>query len=193
MYALAKTLGLPATYVELRHQATHEELPSVQRLRGAARKALGWIWEHYWADLTLDTEEEEDTVEELRRIVAEEDGDVRREMEERLGRWEGDRIVGGLLEMELEEGDREGLLRSVRLSRRVMAEDGEPATLEEIKSIEEVKGELARLRESFDDSRHEDASGVDTRSIPIIHDHSAEKGWALWDGAWTPKPIGTLC
>jgi ribosomal biogenesis protein LAS1 len=192
MYALAKTLGLPATYVELRHQATHEELPSVQRLRGAARKALKWIWEHYWADLTLDTEEE-DTMEELRRVVREEDGDVRREMEERLGRWEGDRIVGGLIEMELEEGDREGLLRSVRLSRRVMAEDGDPTTLEEVKSIEEVKGELARLRESLDGSRDEDATGIETRSIPITHDHSAESGWALWEGAWTPKPIGTVC
>lgn len=51
MYSLAKTIGLPATFVELRHQATHEQLPSLLKLRGAAKKALGWIWEFYWRDL----------------------------------------------------------------------------------------------------------------------------------------------
>lgn len=48
MYSLAKTIGLPATFVELRHEATHEQLPSTRKLRGAAIKALGWIWEQYW-------------------------------------------------------------------------------------------------------------------------------------------------
>ncbi|PQE30129.1 hypothetical protein CJF32_00003570 [Rutstroemia sp. NJR-2017a WRK4] len=59
MYNIAKTLGLPATYVELRHQATHEELPSLAKLRIAARKALKWIWEFYWRDLGVGEEEEE--------------------------------------------------------------------------------------------------------------------------------------
>ncbi|PQE05612.1 hypothetical protein CJF30_00007763 [Rutstroemia sp. NJR-2017a BBW] len=58
MYNIAKTLGLPATYVELRHQATHEELPSLAKLRIAARKALRWIWEFYWRDLGVGEEEE---------------------------------------------------------------------------------------------------------------------------------------
>ncbi|KXJ93126.1 Las1-like-domain-containing protein [Microdochium bolleyi] len=53
MYSLAKTIGLPATFVELRHQATHEQLPSLLKLRSAARKALAWIWEFYWRDLPL--------------------------------------------------------------------------------------------------------------------------------------------
>jgi len=53
MYSLAKTIGLPATFVELRHQATHEQLPSLLRLRGAAKKALSWIWDFYWKDLVL--------------------------------------------------------------------------------------------------------------------------------------------
>ncbi|KAM3084550.1 hypothetical protein ACMFMG_001348 [Clarireedia jacksonii] len=59
MYSIAKTLGLPATYVELRHQATHEELPSLPKLRIAARKALKWIWDFYWRDLVLGDEEAE--------------------------------------------------------------------------------------------------------------------------------------
>ncbi|KAB5563200.1 Las1-like protein [Coniochaeta sp. 2T2.1] len=51
MYAVAKSVGLPATFVELRHQATHEQLPSLTRLRAAAEKALEWIWEYYWRHL----------------------------------------------------------------------------------------------------------------------------------------------
>lgn len=51
MYAVAKSVGLPATFVELRHQATHEQLPSLTRLRAAAEKALDWIYEYYWQHL----------------------------------------------------------------------------------------------------------------------------------------------
>ncbi|KXX78091.1 Pre-rRNA-processing protein las1 [Madurella mycetomatis] len=51
MYDVAKSVGLPATFVELRHQATHEQLPSLTRLRAAAKKALDWIWEYYWRQL----------------------------------------------------------------------------------------------------------------------------------------------
>ncbi|KAI1312816.1 Las1-domain-containing protein [Xylaria venustula] len=51
MYSIAKTIGLPATFVELRHQATHEQLPSLSKLRSAANNALAWIWDFYWKDL----------------------------------------------------------------------------------------------------------------------------------------------
>ncbi|KAK3403578.1 Las1-like-domain-containing protein [Sordaria brevicollis] len=51
MYGVAKSVGLPATFVELRHQATHEQLPSLTRLRTAAKKGLEWIWEYYWKHL----------------------------------------------------------------------------------------------------------------------------------------------
>lgn len=51
MYAVAKSVGLPATFVELRHQATHEQLPSLTRLRTAAEKALDWIYAYYWQHL----------------------------------------------------------------------------------------------------------------------------------------------
>ncbi|KAI6782934.1 uncharacterized protein J7T54_002093 [Emericellopsis cladophorae] len=51
MYSLAKTIDLPATFVELRHQSTHEQLPSLAKLRNAAGKALVWIYEYYWQHL----------------------------------------------------------------------------------------------------------------------------------------------
>ncbi|KAL8392797.1 hypothetical protein RB595_002832 [Gaeumannomyces hyphopodioides] len=54
MYSVAKTIGLPATFVELRHQATHEQLPSLTRLRAGAAAGLDWIWEYYWKQLAPD-------------------------------------------------------------------------------------------------------------------------------------------
>ncbi|GAA5872576.1 hypothetical protein JCM1840_004841 [Sporobolomyces johnsonii] len=46
--ALAAQLGLPLWFVELRHQATHEELPALPVLRDGARQALDWLYTHYW-------------------------------------------------------------------------------------------------------------------------------------------------
>lgn len=51
MYSLAKTIDFPATFVELRHESTHEALPSSRKLRKGAREALKYIWTHYWAEL----------------------------------------------------------------------------------------------------------------------------------------------
>ncbi|EEP80168.1 conserved hypothetical protein [Uncinocarpus reesii 1704] len=51
MYQKAMTLGVPASFVELRHEATHRELPSLAVLRDAARRSLDWLWEFYWAKI----------------------------------------------------------------------------------------------------------------------------------------------
>lgn len=59
MYGVAKTIGLPASFVELRHQGTHEPMPSLTQLRPAARRALAWIWEYYWKNLPPEEEQEE--------------------------------------------------------------------------------------------------------------------------------------
>ncbi|TQS35131.1 hypothetical protein Golomagni_04456 [Golovinomyces magnicellulatus] len=55
MYDIAKNIGLPSTFVELRHQATHEELPSLTRLRTATFEALDWIWNYYWVNIPTTT------------------------------------------------------------------------------------------------------------------------------------------
>lgn len=51
MFSLARSVGLPASFVELRHQATHEHLPSLPRLRAAAHAARDWVWHFYWLNL----------------------------------------------------------------------------------------------------------------------------------------------
>lgn len=49
MFQRAIDLGLPASFVELRHEATHRELPSLIVLRNATQRSLEWLWDYYWA------------------------------------------------------------------------------------------------------------------------------------------------
>ncbi|KAJ3826231.1 Las1-like-domain-containing protein [Lentinula raphanica] len=51
--AIAAQLGLPAWLVELRHAATHEDLPSLEVLRRAAQQSMTWLLHNYWLP-TLD-------------------------------------------------------------------------------------------------------------------------------------------
>ncbi|KAJ8520597.1 hypothetical protein ONZ45_g2629 [Pleurotus djamor] len=45
---IAAQLGLPPWLVELRHAATHEDLPSLELLRQATTESLGWILNNYF-------------------------------------------------------------------------------------------------------------------------------------------------
>ena len=42
---------MPEEFVALRHEATHEEMPSLGRLVRATEEALGWLWRVYWGRL----------------------------------------------------------------------------------------------------------------------------------------------
>ena len=45
---VARELGLPPVLVDIRHDATHQELPALPLLLAAAEAALGWLEAHYW-------------------------------------------------------------------------------------------------------------------------------------------------
>ncbi|KAI9282365.1 Las1-like-domain-containing protein [Sporodiniella umbellata] len=45
---IAKSINLPSWYVDLRHESTHERLPSLSVLRSAATQAVAWLHDHYW-------------------------------------------------------------------------------------------------------------------------------------------------
>lgn len=45
---LAKEIGLPSSFVEIRHMATHEDLPSLDHLRLIAAEAKEWLSVNYW-------------------------------------------------------------------------------------------------------------------------------------------------
>ena len=70
MYVVAERIGLPASFVDLRHDATHGPVPSLVVLRDGARRALAWLWDHYWATLTDDAARTEERLRDvLRQLV----------------------------------------------------------------------------------------------------------------------------
>lgn len=66
MTALARSIGLPESFVEIRHSATHDALPSLSVLREALFRALDWLWRNYWelppVTTKLHTEQEENAI-----------------------------------------------------------------------------------------------------------------------------------
>ena len=194
MYSIAKTIGLPATYVELRHQATHEELPSLSKLRTATQKALRWIWDYYWVKLAT---EEGDGVEEkckacVRMFVEEEDDEKRGGMEDELWGWERGRLMAAVLEVQWMAGDARIILRASRLHQRLLSEDWKSETdlaLDTpVKSLEDVKREMAEMEMDLKSEATDDRPGEESTGANIL----SGKGWALWEGPWVPKPIGVV-
>lgn len=51
MYTQAQKIGLPALFVDIRHEATHGDMPNLTNLRSAAERALKWLWDDYWKGL----------------------------------------------------------------------------------------------------------------------------------------------
>ncbi|RMY44933.1 hypothetical protein D0865_10237 [Hortaea werneckii] len=51
MLEIARQIEMPTSFVGLRHEATHEELPALGRLVGASAEALEWLWGAYWSRL----------------------------------------------------------------------------------------------------------------------------------------------
>ncbi|KAK1538536.1 hydroxyacylglutathione hydrolase [Colletotrichum paranaense] len=174
MYSVAKTIGLPATFVELRHQATHETLPSLAKLRSAARKALVWIWEYYWQHLgpnevVSQAPERTGPV----AVAAVSAAPVRRE------------VVVAFLE-EQDAGRRAEMRKWID----GLDESRLLATLEKI--IEAPPSEavmLAAQRLSEDIARKGQADGQGEMEEDEASE-SAGTGWAKFEGTWKPRPIG---
>ena len=51
MHDVAREIGMPASFVELRHEATHKEVPNLERLKRNVEAALQWLWNYYWKHL----------------------------------------------------------------------------------------------------------------------------------------------
>jgi len=197
MYSIAKSIGLPATFVELRHQATHEELPSLPKLRFAAEKALQWIWSYYWVSLSVESTGTGDCKLYLQRLLIEESEDKRRTMEADLTKWTLDEILTALSEIDENTDDTKVLLESVKLSRRVInrecgsgsSENSSPEQDSQAKYLEKVRQEMARIRDDLQDTESEEPENAD----PEATSAKEVKGWSRWEGPWVPKPIGAAC
>ncbi|KAK8944267.1 hypothetical protein KSP39_PZI008564 [Platanthera zijinensis] len=45
---IAEALGIPRTFVDIRHESSHRSLPSLKLVRPASAKALEWLKANYW-------------------------------------------------------------------------------------------------------------------------------------------------
>ncbi|OAL33476.1 hypothetical protein AYO20_07162 [Fonsecaea nubica] len=69
MYAYAAMIGMPQTFVDLRHQVTHADIPNMTYMRKMTEQALDWMWERWWIkNVTGTPERAMRELEERRRI-----------------------------------------------------------------------------------------------------------------------------
>ncbi len=205
MYSVAKTIGLPATFVELRHQATHEQLPSLLKLRAAAKKALAWIWHYYWKDLpgqaASSAEDKSNSCRDfLLRHLRDEQSTSRSSLQKKLGQWDEALLMQVLAEIGESSEDPKLLLRSLQLSSSIL--DGSFAA----SSAAEPEADVSRPRLSKDReairAELENCNNVLEATTMIVNGskparHTTQvslqtKGWSKYEGPWEPKPIGVI-
>lgn len=220
MYTLAKTIGLPATFVELRHQATHEQLPSLAKLRSAARKALTWIWDYYWRHLPEDgiqndakgngnsvTEtnanvepqmrEEEDCGAAVLEYLQNGDRESDVEKNNLVERWGESRVIEALEEISDAPSSNKVMLGALRLSREILQGEVTSAAGKDVEEEDEMRTDTAQARmESRHDPRDE-AESMDAEEVPSMElqpqrSEGNPTGWSRWQGPWKPKPIGVV-
>lgn len=74
LQVLARKIGLPSWFVEFRHAATHDSLPSLEMCEECIRGAIEWTWIHYWSQMhpsepvELEMEDEDDKERRLREL-----------------------------------------------------------------------------------------------------------------------------
>ena len=195
MYGVAKQIGLPASFVELRHQATHEPLPPLTQLRTAARKALAWIWDYYWKHLPDDdgsgiNSQDSGEVACRQTLIAylraedQDSDDVKDSLVKRLRRWDDALVLRSL--SDIGDSDNQVLLKTVRLSREIL---GRPA----IDKNESTSNDLEQLRTELELSKTE-LQKLEEPLMDVGEDEKPETaaGWTRYPGVWTPKPIGAV-
>ncbi|RDA82522.1 hypothetical protein CP532_4493 [Ophiocordyceps camponoti-leonardi (nom. inval.)] len=193
MYTIAASIGLPSAFVELRHQSTHEQLPSRARLRLMAERALVWIWNYYWKH--LDAEHHRD--DECRAAVlaflraADEGGDdVEREAKQRAAaivrRWDKDRVLATISRLQSTLPGNQAFLKCLSLSRHVMEQPRQevepPPPPPPTRS--DQGGVVVEADATVLDA--DTGGGVDDDD----DDDDAPAAWSLLVGPWKPTPIG---
>ncbi|KAL7816903.1 Las1-like domain-containing protein [Trichoderma aethiopicum] len=173
MYSIAKNIGLPATFVELRHQATHEQLPSLAKLRSAARKALDWIWDYYWKHLGEAEKAKDPCKEMVLSYLREDDEAARQRIMGQLRQWDMGHLQTTIAELQKTLPGNQVYLKCLKLSKDMaaMAHEASGPEPEHIEMPEE-QGQEQELEQDPD------------RSPELT------TGWSRYSGVWRPKPIG---
>ncbi|KAI0810679.1 Las1-like-domain-containing protein [Xylaria sp. FL0064] len=202
MYSIAKNIGLPATFVELRHQATHEQLPSLAKLRSAANKALAWIWNFYWKDLATvnkgnskDDSPSNSQRDQLLRYLREQDETLETIFQKELKSWEETSLLQTLADIAESSEEPQVILRALQLSHTVlnggshMPSKVASETLRQTKDLEAVRVELQTLNEELENTRVQRVERPLEASDEVANQST---GWTRYQGTWTPKPIGVV-
>ena len=221
MYSLAKTIGLPATFVELRHQATHEQLPSLAKLRSAARKALLWIWEYYWQHLGPDEHEHQHdsgaSADTGRSVVSETVGaddetecnnavlrylrrgnDVDEEekaLDQLLEDWDRQTLLRSLAELQGRLPGNQAYLQCLRMTKRLKEnEQHHEGQVGGSKAAGILSGGAGRpAAEAGQQSPADDGQQYPAGAVEAPEpDAGSGLGWVRHQGPWKPKPIGIV-
>ncbi|KAH8179618.1 las1-like domain-containing protein [Sarocladium implicatum] len=192
MYAVAKTVGLPATFVELRHQSTHEQLPSLAKLRDAARKALDYIWDYYWKNLEDERPQPsssdapasrvgDDACEAivLRYLKEYNPQKQRALMEEMSSHWSVDRLEAAVKEVQGKLPGNMAWLKGMQLIRELKASAKE-------KGMEVDDTQV--MQSDVDDDARPDNTGSQSGEAQA----SEQTPFRRYEGEWTPMPIGAI-
>ncbi|KAI9794907.1 MAG: rRNA-processing protein las1 [Piccolia ochrophora] len=81
MFATARNIGLPAAFVDLRHEITHGSVPPLGVLRASAREAVAWLERGWWRGVDSEDADSDDG-------EGEEEG-------EKDGEQEGENVMDG--------------------------------------------------------------------------------------------------
>jgi hypothetical protein len=213
MYSIAKNIGLPATFVELRHQCTHEELPSLSKLQAAAERSLGWIWHHYWNTIATSTASPPD--DECRIVLQDylesragngsQDEEISEDFAARLRKWPSDYVLDMLMNLTgTTQSGAAFMLESLRLSRALLSDqadlEAEDVSAVEggARSLDAVRLEMAELENALQEHGDEISSELpphgEQHDADMVSDNedNDDTGWQMWKGPWVPKPIGIV-
>ncbi|KAH9909984.1 Las1-domain-containing protein [Xylariomycetidae sp. FL2044] len=210
MYSIAKAIGLPATFVELRHQATHEQLPSLSKLRSAARKALVWIWDYYWKNLSASdpgdgsqqagpaSSPTDPCREFLLRCLRQDQLPQGKTLVKQLRRWDEATLLRTLADIGDSSEEPRIILRSVQLSRGILdgstaATASKPGPRVDAGSTRRELGSIrAELEQSSFELENRQAEDISRPTEMPPREQDQAKGWRRYEGVWKPKPIGVV-
>lgn len=221
MFDLARGVGLPAKFVELRHAGVHEGMPGLGRLRRGVEEGLGWIYQYYWGRLEGGDGEEMEMEMEMKMEGVEGKGGmggkekveglVKRYLE--LGDTVGERIrrdilweqirgcERGVVKMVVEKvaggtSDGKVVRRGMALS-RLLEEQGEGLVVEGSDSISQMRETVPGTTEDVKMAEAEVEAVPEPTTIQQPpreqQRQQSSPSWVLYDEKeWVPKPIGVV-
>jgi hydroxyacylglutathione hydrolase len=211
MYAVAKTIGLPATFVELRHQSTHEQLPSRAKLRSAAHKALAWIWDYYWKHLGEDDgdprtlsnrggpRQGQPCADAVLKYLREEDEARRRAVRDELRAWSRDEVLAAVARLQATMPGNQAYLKCLKLKSELAADDMQQQQqqhADQAGSVEEGAGARAGAGAG---PGHGNGRGLGKLEAEVSGGGDGggqlpapDSGWLPYAGVWKSKPIGMV-